>query len=332
MNHSDQQIITLDKTRIDKTNKLKKNLSVSVFLDHFRQSHKVSPKSLVSSIFGDLIVPNGGRAWVKTLSSLLEPLGINNRLVRTTLFRLAEEGWLDGTREGRRSFYELTEKAASQTKVAEKLIYYADQKDWDGEWTLVFIVMKPIEMEARRQLEQELTWIGFGAITKHILAHPTVTPELVADRVCSLGLQSSVVCMRARNLSGSNIGLKVRDQDMAIQCFPLKDLENQYQDFIDTFSHVDSKLIANEPSYSMELLALRLLLVDQYRRIVLHDPHLPSKLLPNDWIGEKAYEVFKNLYIELYELTEATYRKSASDAGDSLLTEYDQSYVNRLVD
>jgi len=286
----------LETKRAAKTKKQTKFSSVSLFLDDFRLTHKVNAKTLVSSIFGDLVVPNGGRTWVETLTSLLEPLGVNNRLVRTTLFRLAEEGWLDSTREGRKSFYELTAKASSQTSVAEKLIYYADQKHWDGEWTLVFIVMKPIELEARRQLEKELTWIGFGAITKHILAHPTVTPELVADRVCGLGLQSSVVCMRAHNLSGTNIGLKVSDKDMAAQCFPLKDLE------------------------------------DQYRRIVLHDPHLPSQLLPSNWIGEKAYDFFKQMYRELHKPTEATYRNLVSVAGSSILNKPDQKYVNRLSD
>lgn len=322
----------METKRAAKTKKQTKFSSVSLFLDDFRLTHKVNAKTLVSSIFGDLVVPNGGRTWVETLTSLLEPLGVNNRLVRTTLFRLAEEGWLDSTREGRKSFYELTAKASSQTSVAEKLIYYADQKHWDGEWTLVFIVMKPIELEARRQLEKELTWIGFGAITKHILAHPTVTPELVADRVCGLGLQSSVVCMRAHNLSGTNIGLKVSDKDMAAQCFPLKDLENQYQHFIDTFSRIDSKVISNEPENSMALTALRLLLVDQYRRIVLHDPHLPSQLLPSNWIGEKAYDFFKQMYRELHKPTEATYRNLVSVAGSSILNKPDQKYVNRLSD
>ena len=307
-----------------------KNSSVSMFLDDFRQSHKINAKTLVSSIFGDLVAPNGGGAWVETLAALLEPLGINNRMVRTTLFRLTEEAWLNNTREGRKSFYELTDKAVSQTSVAEKLIYYADQKHWDGEWTLVFIVMQPIEKDARRQLEKELTWIGFGAITKHILAHPTVTPELVADRVCDLGLQTGVVCMRARNLSGANIGLQVSDQDMAAQCFPLHDLEQQYQGFIDTFSGLDSTLILKEPENSIDLIALRFLLVDQYRRIVLHDPHLPAKLLPNDWIGETAYDVFKGLYRDLYEPTEAAYRNLVSVAGASILDEPDRKYASRL--
>jgi len=306
--------------------------SVSTFLDDFRQSHKINAKTLVSSIFGDLVAPNGGGAWVETLAALLEPLGVNSRMVRTTLFRLAEEGWLNNTREGRKSFYELTEKAVSQTSVAEKLIYYADQKHWDGEWTLVFIVMKPIELEARRELERELTWIGFGAITKHILAHPTVTPELVADRVCDLGLQTSVVCMRARNLSGANIGLQVSDQDMATQCFPLQDIEHQYQGFIDIFSSINAKLVSKEPENSIDLIALRLLLVDQYRRIVLHDPHLPSRLLPNDWIGERAYGVFKRIYRDLYEPTEAAYRDLVSVAGASILDEPDRNYASRLSD
>ncbi|UKB56624.1 hypothetical protein L3070_10705 [Enterobacter cloacae complex sp. ECL405] len=43
-------------------------------------------------------------------AALLEGMGFGERFVRTALFRLNKEGWLDVSRIGRRSFYRLSDK------------------------------------------------------------------------------------------------------------------------------------------------------------------------------------------------------------------------------
>jgi len=45
---------------------------------------------------------------------LVRPFGISDRLVRTSVFRLAEEGWLDAQRDGRRSRYTLNPRSAAR--------------------------------------------------------------------------------------------------------------------------------------------------------------------------------------------------------------------------
>jgi phenylacetic acid degradation operon negative regulatory protein len=44
---------------------------------------------------------------------LLEGMGFGERFVRTALFRLNKEGWLDVSRIGRRSFYRLSDKGCA---------------------------------------------------------------------------------------------------------------------------------------------------------------------------------------------------------------------------
>lgn len=60
-------------------------------------------KSLIATIFGDAIAPHGPSIWLGDMIELLAPFGVNERLVRTSAFRLTEEGWLQTLREGRRS-------------------------------------------------------------------------------------------------------------------------------------------------------------------------------------------------------------------------------------
>jgi phenylacetic acid degradation operon negative regulatory protein len=65
-------------------------------------------KSLVVTIFGDSIQPYGESIRLKGLIDLLDPFGINQRLVRTSVFRLVQEQWLQPKKYGSESSYQLT--------------------------------------------------------------------------------------------------------------------------------------------------------------------------------------------------------------------------------
>jgi phenylacetic acid degradation operon negative regulatory protein len=53
------------------------------------------------------------------LSALLEALGFGDRFVRTSVFRLQKEGWLEVEKIGRRSFYRVTDQGMRQFRHAE---------------------------------------------------------------------------------------------------------------------------------------------------------------------------------------------------------------------
>src|SRR5947209_18532453 len=65
-------------------------------------------RSLIVTVWGDALGPHGGEVWLAGLIRLLEPLGINERLTRTSIFRLARDGWLIAQARGRQSRYRLT--------------------------------------------------------------------------------------------------------------------------------------------------------------------------------------------------------------------------------
>ena len=65
--------------------------------------------SLIITTFGDAVLPRGGRIWLGSLIQLLEPLQLNERLIRTSVFRLVKDEWLRVQSVGRRSDYLLTQ-------------------------------------------------------------------------------------------------------------------------------------------------------------------------------------------------------------------------------
>ena len=68
--------------------------AIDTLLERFRQKSRVQARALITSVFGDAVLPRGGRVWLGSLIQLLAPLDINERLVRTTVFRLVKEEWL----------------------------------------------------------------------------------------------------------------------------------------------------------------------------------------------------------------------------------------------
>src|SRR6266700_1950701 len=53
-------------------------------------------KSLIVTVWGDALAPHGSAVWLAGLIRLMAPFGINERLVRTSVFRLSQDGWLAG--------------------------------------------------------------------------------------------------------------------------------------------------------------------------------------------------------------------------------------------
>src|SRR5689334_345264 len=81
-------------------------------------SHPPRAPSLIITVWGDSVAPHGGAAMLSGLIDLLSPLGLNERLVRTSVFRLIREGWLAAKPVGRRSLYRLTAAGARRFDLA----------------------------------------------------------------------------------------------------------------------------------------------------------------------------------------------------------------------
>src|SRR5437016_10412548 len=69
-------------------------------------------KSLIVTVWGDALAPHGGVVWLAGLIRLMAPFVINERSVRTSVFRLARDGWIEASSHGRASRYRLTRDGA----------------------------------------------------------------------------------------------------------------------------------------------------------------------------------------------------------------------------
>jgi phenylacetic acid degradation operon negative regulatory protein len=268
------------------------------------------------TIFGDAIAPRGGAVTLGSLIDLARPLGLAERLVRTSVGRLAAEGWLAATRHGRRSEYRLTESGRKLFAEATRRIYGVSPPSWDGQWTLA--VLPPSggressprpastktdaqaagDLGNRRNIREELRWLGFGQLSPGVYAHPACTLEEARGWLVTLGCANQCWLFKS-----ATEGLPA-DRRLVAEGWNLAEIARRYQRFRDTFAPVAAAVRDSDALPPQAAFLVRTLLIHEYRKIHLQDPPLPPVLLPADWAGTKAYELTAALYAAVFPAAE----------------------------
>jgi phenylacetic acid degradation operon negative regulatory protein len=259
-------------------------------------------KSLVVTIFGDAIQPHGGSIRLKALIDLLAPFGINHRLVRTSVFRLVRDHWLQPSRHGRESSYRLTEPGRRRFALAYDKIYRRQTPEWDGHWTLVALPLNGIRRELRVHLRKELEWQGLRQLAPNLLGHPQINWEALKEVLDRLNARRKLITFQV--VESGALGTRGL-AELVRSSWNLSQVIEGYRHFLRRFSTLEqlrSDLGAIGPQ---EWFIIRTLLIHAFRRIVLHDPLLPAELLPSPWIGAEAYALVARIYERSLTASEA---------------------------
>ena len=259
----------------------------------FLASEPPRSKSLVMTVIGDAIAPHGGRAWLGSLIALLAPLGVTDRLLRTSVFRLAQEGWLVAKRDGRRSLYAIEPLALPRLERANGRIYAAPGLHWDGRWTLVLAPNGSIDAPLRAALRKELEWEGFAMLAPGVLAHPAPNADSLGEILARTGAAGKVFLCAAHALPG---GASRPLCELVDDGWDLRPEIDSYRQFIATFAPLLAGLQRDGAPDRAAAFAIRTLLIHAYRRVQLHDPMLPVELLPDPWPGSDAYALAGAIY------------------------------------
>ncbi|KRW93812.1 PaaX family transcriptional regulator C-terminal domain-containing protein [Paracoccus sp. MKU1] len=235
-------------------------------LDGILQGMALRSAAFIVTVYGDVVVPRGGVLWTGTLIEVCERVGISESLVRTAVSRLVAAHRLRGERLGRRSYYRLDASAQREFDQAAGLLYKAEvpAQGWQ-----ILHAPELAEDEARHQ---RMGHMGGAVFIRPDRGQPVPEGALVfhASDPPELG----------------RIG----------QFWDLSALHQRYLDMLARFAPLAEAGAAL--SDEMALIA-RLLLVHDYRGVLLRDPRLPQAALPPDWRGHEARALFRRLYRQL---------------------------------
>jgi phenylacetic acid degradation operon negative regulatory protein len=247
--------------------------------------------SLTITIWGDAIAPHGGAVMLPGLIRLLEPFGVNARLTRTSVFRLARERWLGAKRIGRRSLYRLTPSGARRFEQAYRRIYAPPADSWNEEWELVIAGALPARR--RQALRDELHWEGFGVLAPGVHARPVQADDAPLPPAATA--LSGLIVVRARDAGPAHRESLAASVPRA---WDLTHIALDYRKFLRRFGAVIERFRRASPDDHdpEQCFVVRTLLIHEYRRVLLRDPRLPVALLPLDWPGAAAYALCRDFY------------------------------------
>lgn len=78
--------------------------------------------------------------------------------------------------------------------------------------------------------------------------------------------------------------------------WPVQELHQRYEKFIGDFREVLNLIESIDDLDPIQAFQIRILLIHQYRRILLKDPNLPFELLPSNWLSLTARNLSSNVY------------------------------------
>ncbi len=261
-----------------------KNRAATAFEDAVAALHlrgRLRVWSLVITLFGDAIVPRGGKVGLSVVQDVMARLNVENGAVRTALSRLAADGWVVREKSGRNSIYALAKSGRRDFDLATKRIYAAGPPEWDGRWTIAIAPGGVVHEETRQKLSDD-GFVDTGAscwLRVETGIEPMIRP----------GLEELLIL----TANADNIPAGVQ------AIWKLDETAGAYRELIQNYRALADAFGADNNLPPLDALAARVLLIHDWRRIVLCDPGLPANLLPSGWPGEAARSMVRAIYTRL---------------------------------
>lgn len=241
-------------------------------------------RSVVFDLFGDYLRYRGGEVPLQVMVSLMSSFGIPSTTVRVVVTRMRDEGWLSSRRDGRTTSYALTEAAWRLLDEGRSRIFDRASGPWDGHWHLVIYSIPEVDRSSRDQLRKKLSWLGFGQLAQSVWISPHDRLDEIETQIGDDStVQVDVFSSRSRGLQA--------DQDLAARAWDLPALNLAYTEFQ---THYEPRLEAYQNGLltGAAALAERTELIHDYRMFPFRDPDLPPELVPTEWLGRAAHELF----------------------------------------
>ncbi|MEU5212691.1 PaaX family transcriptional regulator C-terminal domain-containing protein [Streptomyces sp. NPDC020742] len=261
------------------------------------QQTQRTPRSLIVTFYGAYGrggTDGGGAAGpvpVAALIRLLGVLGVDPPSVRSAVSRLKRRGLLDPARTAAgAAAYALSDAARQLLEDGDRRIFTRPAARLSDGWVLAVFSVPEEERHKRHLLRSRLARLGFGTAAPGVWIAPAPLYEETRHTLERLQLDPYVDLF-----TGTHTGF-APTADAVARWWDLEAIAAQHRAFLAEQEPVlrrwsRRRTVPPEAAYHDYLLAL-----DAWRRLPYADPGLPSPLLPEDWPGGRAAEVFGRLH------------------------------------
>lgn len=238
----------------------------------------VLPETLLLTLFGRCVLDTGRMLAVGSVIAVLGRLGVGEHATRATLSRMTKRGLLRPVKRGRQVFLGLTAQAAAvladgKRRVGQDVV----DRRWDGYWTLLTFSVPETRRADRHALRARLGWAGFGLLRSGLWVSARHT-DVSAD-LAELDLLEHADIFRAEAVLWSDPARIVGE------AWDLPGIAESHRRFLAGWT--DGARDGLEP------VARQILLDAEWLLLIRRDPRLPLVLLPADWPGVPAEQLFR---------------------------------------
>src|SRR5580698_6797244 len=132
------------------------------------------PPRLLLTLLGDYWWQRTEPLPSAVIVALLAEFGVSDSAARAALSRLTRNGLLVTARNGRRTYVQLSARAADVLDDGARRIFSFGRRptSWDGMWSLVAFSIPEEHRSARDELRKALRWLGFAPLYDGLWVSP----------------------------------------------------------------------------------------------------------------------------------------------------------------
>jgi len=273
------------------------------YVEDLNKTLNITPRSILATIYGDMLIPHGGTVWLGSLVTVAKCFGINEALARTSALRLGYDGWLHSTRVGKYSYYSMASEHTKKAVEYYPRVYGDPRKSWSGAWYFLLTGMGDLSKAEHANLRQEILWFGAGQLTPYIFIMVSQELDAIEKMLRSRNALSQVQIMKAEVALKQDPALLT---NLAAKAWNIEDLSVAYNQFLDYFRPLWQTLERIKGDVDAETaFMIRTLLITEYRKLAIRDPRLPDELLPQPWSGYNSFTLCRSIYQKVIKPSEA---------------------------
>jgi phenylacetic acid degradation operon negative regulatory protein len=249
----------------------------------------LQPRQLIVTLYGLYAREHGSWLSIAAVVRLMADLRVEEPAVRSSISRLKRRGLLDARRVAGVAGYALTDVAQEILADGDARIFGRRRAEEADGWLLVVFSVPESERDKRHQLRSQLTRLGFGTVAPGVWVAPGHLAGEAAEVLDRRGLAGYVELFR-----GAQLALRDARDDVA-RWWDLASLHGRYAEFLDRQEPVRERVAAAGGVEPERAFADYVRLLTDWRRLPYADPGLPLDLLPADWNGARAADLFGEL-------------------------------------
>ncbi|MGY1604918.1 PaaX family transcriptional regulator [Geodermatophilus sp. SYSU D00815] len=243
----------------------------------------LQPRQLIVTLYGLWARQRGGWLSVASIVRLMADLGVDEPAVRSSISRLKRRGLLVARPVAGVAGYALSDDALELLAEGDARIFGRRRAEVADGWLTVVFSVPESERDQRHRLRAELTRLGCGTVAPGAWIAPGHLADEVTEVLHRRGLDGYAELFAGRHVGSGDLAAKVA------RWWDLDALQARYAEFLERQEPVRRRWTAGTA------FADHVRLVTDWRRLPYADPGLPLALLPTNWNGARAAELFAEL-------------------------------------